>query len=126
MNPTAPTTAQPSADTRALDDAPATERVAFLLRLRPDRVADYLVAHETVWPEMLAALTSAGWRNYSLFLDAEHAQIVGYVETDDFEQAQRRVEATDANTSWQAHMAEYFHPDAGGRMTRLPQYFHLD
>ena len=30
-----------------------TERVCFLLQIRPDRLDEYLTAHETVWPEML-------------------------------------------------------------------------
>ena len=45
-----------------------TERVCFLLQIRPDMLDDYLVAHETVWPEMLDALSRTGWHNYSLFV----------------------------------------------------------
>ena len=43
------------------------------LRLKPDRVDDYLAAHETVWPEMLGALRETGWSNYSLFVDKANA-----------------------------------------------------
>ena len=46
----------------------AVRRVCFLLHLKPDRVDDYLAAHQHVWPEMLEALSGAGWRNYSLFV----------------------------------------------------------
>ncbi|MBN9631015.1 MAG: L-rhamnose mutarotase, partial [Actinobacteria bacterium] len=61
------------------------ERVCFTMRLKPEHVDDYLAAHETVWPEMLAALRETGWSNYSLFVDTEAALVVGVVETDDFE-----------------------------------------
>jgi L-rhamnose mutarotase len=44
------------------------ERVCFLARVRPERLAEYRQRHEHVWPEMLAALTKTGWSNYSIFL----------------------------------------------------------
>jgi L-rhamnose mutarotase len=105
------------------------ERVCFLLQVRPDRLDEYRARHRAVWPDMLAALRDAGWRNYSLFL-RDDGLLVGYVETDDFAAAQRAMEATDVNARWQAEMAEFFalpsgeRPDTG--LTRLPEVFHLD
>lgn len=105
-------------------------RVCFLLRLRPDRVEDYLSAHEVVWPEMLDALRTAGWHNYSLFVRPDDGLVVGYLETDDFEAAQRRMAATQVNDRWQAGMAQYFQDPAGATpdqaMQPLVEYFHLD
>ena len=60
-----------------------TRRVCFLLQVRPDRVAEYRERHRAVWPEMRQALSSAGWRNYSLFLRAD-GLLVGYLECEDF------------------------------------------
>lgn len=110
-----------------------TERVCFLMTLRPERVDDYLAAHETVWPEMLDALRAAGWTNYSLFLRPEDGLVVGYLETPDFAKAQAAMAATEVNARWQATMAEYFQPRAAGgnvrpdeSLHRLTEYFHLD
>ena len=106
------------------------ERVCFLLQLKPDRVQDYLAAHEFVWPEMLDALRSAGWRNYSLFIRREDGLVVGYLETDDFAAAAAAMADSDVNSRWQASMADYFqaaedaHPDES--MRPLTEYFHLD
>ncbi|WP_099022987.1 L-rhamnose mutarotase [Mycolicibacterium palauense] len=108
-----------------------SERVCFLLQLKPDRVADYLAAHEHVWPEMLAALRDAGWHNYSLFVREDDGLVVGYLETDDFAAAQQRMAETDVNAKWQAGMAQYFRgagdldrgPDRA--MQPLSEYFHL-
>ncbi|WP_344308578.1 L-rhamnose mutarotase [Fodinicola feengrottensis] len=104
-------------------------RVCFLLRVRPDRMAEYRERHERVWPEMVAALSRAGWQNYSLFID-DDGLVVGYVETDDFEQALAAMEKTEVNGRWQAEMGEFFigldgrRPDEG--MHVLSEYFHLD
>ncbi|MDY6997356.1 MAG: L-rhamnose mutarotase [Actinomycetota bacterium] len=106
-----------------------TQRVCFLLPLRPDRIDDYLAAHEDVWPDMLDALRQAGWHNYSLFLRPDDGLVVGYLETPDFEAAQRRMSETEVNAKWQAGMAEFFqHPDAhpDDAMQPLTEYFHLD
>lgn len=61
-----------------------TERVCFLLQIRPELLDEYLTVHEHVWPEMLAALSRTGWRNYSLFVRRPDGLVVGYLETDDF------------------------------------------
>lgn len=107
----------------------SAERVCFLLRLKPDRVQDYLQAHQTVWPEMLDALRDAGWANYSLFVDPENALVVGYLETEDFAAANARMSATEINAKWQATMADYFEAPDGSTpdqaMHRLTEYFHL-
>lgn len=108
----------------------AAQRVCFLLQLKRDRVQDYLGAHQVVWPEMLDALRSAGWRNYSLFLRPDDGLIVGYLETDDFASAIARMADTDVNARWQASMASYIqapdgaHPDES--MRPLTEYFHLE
>ena len=104
------------------------ERVCFLLRVRPDRLEEYRERHRAVWPEMLDALRSTGWRNYSLFLGAD-ALLVGYLETDDFAAAVARMEATDVNARWQAEMAPFFELPSGERpdtgLVRLEEVFHL-
>ena len=106
-----------------------TERVCFLLHLKPNRVEEYVAAHDSVWPEMLEALQDAGWRNYSLFVRRDDGLVVGYLETDDFAAAQARMAETEVNARWQAGVGEFFVND-GARpdesMRPLTEYFHLD
>ena len=113
--------------TTSPESAPS-RRVCFTMRLKPDRVDDYLAAHETVWPEMLDALRETGWSNYSLFVDKANALIIGYVETDDFERSLAEMALRPVNDRWQAGMAEYFAADAepDSTMVQLAEYFHLD
>jgi L-rhamnose mutarotase len=105
------------------------ERVCFLGRVRPERLADYRERHERVWPEMRGALRAAGWGNYSLFL-TEDGLLIGYLETDDYQAAVDRMAATEVNSRWQEEMAPYFlelnglPPDQGFK--RVTEIFHLD
>ena len=97
-------------------------RYCFLLRVRPERLAEYRARHAAVWPEMLAALRDTGWRNYSLFL-RDDGLLVGYVEADDLGAAQAAMAATEVDPRWQASMAPYF---AEPGMQVLDEVFHLE
>ena len=105
------------------------ERVCFLGRVRPERLAEYRARHEQVWPDMLAALREAGWGNYSLFLTGD-GLLVGYLETQDYQAALDRMAATEVNARWQRDMAPYFTeldglpPDQGFK--RVDEIFHVD
>jgi L-rhamnose mutarotase len=101
------------------------ERVCFLLQVRPERLDEYRARHREVWPEMLDALREAGWRNYSLFV-RDDGLLVGYLETEDFEAAQRAMAATEVNGRWQAEMADFFGERADESFQRLDEVFHLD
>lgn len=103
----------------------STTRQCFLLRVRPDRLPEYIDVHQRVWGEMRAALSKSGWRNYSLFLEEETGTVVGYFESDDVEAAQAAMALTDVNTRWQAEMAQYFVQPDGGTAQIIPQYFYL-
>jgi L-rhamnose mutarotase len=100
------------------------ERVCFLLHVRPDRLDEYRARHREVWPEMLDTLRDAGWRNYSLFL-GDDGLLVGYVEVDDFEAAQRAMAETEVNDRWQRDMAPFFDARADETLVRLEEVFHL-
>jgi L-rhamnose mutarotase len=102
-----------------------TERSAFVLRVRPDRIEEYVAAHERVWPEMLAALKDAGIRNYTIFRDGN--QVFGYFECDDLAAAERHLAGQEVSTRWQDAMADLLEervPDAGA--PALPEIFRLD
>ncbi len=99
------------------------ERVCFELRVRADRLDEYRERHLAVWPEMLAALREADWRNYSLFLRPD-GLLIGYLETEDFEAAKRAMEETEVDARWQAEMAPFFEGEPA--FERVEEVFHLD
>lgn len=103
------------------------ERVCFLLRVRPDMLDEYKRRHQQVWPEMLEALAATGWRNYSLFLRPD-GLLVGYLETENFEESRRRIGETDVNERWQREMKPFFVHEKGRAdeaLERLEEVFHL-
>ncbi|HET6944991.1 MAG TPA: L-rhamnose mutarotase [Gaiellaceae bacterium] len=101
------------------------DRTAFVLRVRPERVDEYVEAHEAVWPEMLDALRSAGIRNYTIFRNGN--EMFGYFEAEDLEAAGRYLEGQEVSARWQDAMAELLEervPDSGP--PPLEEVFRLD
>ena len=102
-----------------------SERGAFVLRVKPDRIDDYVDAHRAVWPDMLQALRDAGIRNYSIFRNGN--EVFGYFESDNLEAAAAYMEEQEVNARWQDTMAGLLEervPDAGP--PALEEIFRLD
>jgi L-rhamnose mutarotase len=104
-------------------------RYCFLLQVRPELLAEYRERHAAVWPDMLRALRETGWRNYSLFARPD-GLLVGYVEADDLDAAQRAMAMTEVNARWQAQMSRFF-TGLGGRppdegIAALEEVFNLE
>jgi len=104
-------------------------RYCFLLQVKPELLAEYRQRHEQVWPEMLNALASSGWRRYSIFARPD-GLLVGYVEASNLKAAQEAMAGTDVNARWQAEMSRFFvrlagrGPDEG--LLLLEEVFNLD
>jgi L-rhamnose mutarotase len=104
------------------------QRVCFQLQVKPGLIGEYTRRHAAVWPDMLEALKSSGWHNYSLFLRPD-GLLIGYFETDNLPEAQARMAATEVNARWQAEMAGFFEdlegaPDEG--FLQLTEVFNLE
>jgi L-rhamnose mutarotase len=106
------------------------KRVAFLLKVKEDKIEEYKEHHKAVWPEMLEALHRTGWHNYSLFM-RDDGLLFGYFETpESFQSALDGMAQEEINARWQDFMAPYFEDLAGGHadqsMLELEEVFHLD
>jgi L-rhamnose mutarotase len=91
-----------------------TDRTAFVLRVRPDKLEEYVDAHRAVWTEMLEAIRAAGIRNYTIYRDGN--RMFGYFEADDLAAAGRYLAQQDVSRRWQDAMAELLEervPDGG-------------
>ena len=106
------------------------KRIAFLLKVKEDKIAEYVKHHESVWPEMLDALRRTGWHNYSLFM-RDDGLLFGYFETPaTFEAALDGMSKEEINKRWQEFMAPYFEGLGGAHadenMVELKEVFHLE
>ena len=110
-------------------DSKSLKRVCSLLHIKPEKVDDYLKAHQ-VWPELLEVMREAGMRNFSLFLQKETGLVVEYFEAEDPEKSLREVGKTDVSRRWEEAMEEFFTPESAGtnndRGEWLEQYFNLE
>lgn len=106
------------------------KRVAFILKVKPGKLAEYKEHHKKVWPEMLDALRRTGWHNYSLFL-RDDGLLFGYFEAEEsFQASLDGMAREEVNKRWQDFMAPYFEGLGGAHadrnMQELEEVFHLD
>jgi L-rhamnose mutarotase len=106
------------------------QRFASVIRLRPEHEAEYRELHAAVWPAVLAALTKANVRNYSIFLrDGLLFSYMEYVGED--YAADMALVAADAETQrWWTFTDPCQQPvdsaAAGEWWAPLEEVFHLD
>ncbi|MDB5242174.1 MAG: rhaM [Spirosoma sp.] len=102
------------------------QQIAFTMRLKPGNEAEYQRRHDEIWPELSAALTDAGVRDYSIFLDRQTGTLFA---------VQRRTDTHTADAlpslpivqRWWAYMADLMdtNPDNSPVVTTLePVFYH--
>ena len=100
-------------------------QVGWTARVRPDKVDEYVAQHAAVWPDVLAAITDAGIRNYSTFIFG--TRVFGYYECDDPKQALIDEAKPAAMTRWRDVMHTLFEDEVATEgATFMPQIFRLD
>ena len=103
------------------------EEIAFTMKLKPGVEAEYQRRHDEIWPELSQALTHAGIRDYSIFLDRSSGTLFG---------VQKRLPNHTADAlpelpvmkRWWAYMADLMdtNPDNSPLAVRLERVFHMD
>ncbi len=102
------------------------EEIAFTMKLKPGVVAEYKRRHDQIWPELSAALTEAGIRDYSIYLDSASGTLFA---------VQKRTPDHTADVlpelpimqRWWAYMDELMetNPDHSPVVTPLERIFHM-
>ena len=86
-------------------------RVAFRLRIKAGKEAQYDAAHRNVWPELLSKLKEVGISKYSIFRREQDLFLV--MQVDDFDGACRLLDKDPTNLKWQQEMGKLFEPVPG-------------
>jgi len=103
-------------------------RIAYLLRIRPGKEAEYVAEHQSVWPELIDLLRSVGFRNYSIF--RRGLNLFVYLEADDFQKSLEALTKHPLYQKWSHLMQPIMEPhpeiEPGESLPMLTEVFHLD
>ena len=103
------------------------QRVAFLLRIKPEKIQKYEEAHKRVWPELLEEMAAMGISEYSIFRRGQ--QLFLYMKVRNFASVAQRLAASDVNRRWQQKMSTFFEPiedlEAGEPFAMMREVFFM-
>jgi L-rhamnose mutarotase len=108
----------------------SVRRVASVIRLRPEKEAEYRALHADAWPGVLDTLTAANVRNYSIFL--RDGLLFGYYEYvgDDYDADMAAIQADPESRRWWTFTDPCQEPvasaAAGEWWAPAEELFHLD
>jgi L-rhamnose mutarotase len=102
------------------------EKYAFKMRLNPGMKAEYIKRHDEIWPELVALLTEAGIRDYSIHLDQETNTLFGVLWRGDAHHMDA-LPNHPVMRRWWAHMADIMEtkPDNEPVAIPLKTVFHM-
>jgi len=103
-------------------------RVAFRLRIKAGKEAEYDASHRHVWQTLLAKLKQVGISDYSIFRREQDLFLV--MRVDDFDAAWRALDQDPTNIQWQLEMSKLFEPvpglKPGEKFAMMQEVFRLD
>lgn len=97
------------------------------MRLKPGMAAEYRRRHDAIWPELLAAHTRHGIRDYSIYLDETTDTLFAVRKLTEDENAEAMADAAIVRRWWQ-YNADLMdcHADASPVCRPLTEMFHMD
>jgi L-rhamnose mutarotase len=105
------------------------KRYAFIMKIKPELKADYIKAHNEIWPDMAKAIRECGVRNYSIYLRPD-GTLFAYLEGDDPKIALERLRNSEVNARWQKAMDRFFVKKdptiVGAEIEEIEEAFHID
>lgn len=103
------------------------EQIAFVMRLKPGCEQEYRRRHDEIWPELQAALTEAGIRDYSIFLDETTLTLFAVLRLMP-DHTRDRLPSLPIMRRWWDSMAELMEVDPTNRPIdrALTAVFHMD
>lgn len=87
------------------DSTDDLERVAMIQHLDPDRIDDYLEAHEKVPEPVVERMRESGVETFELFVEDDLS--IGYVELEDFDRFVEEYSADPDCQAWEERVGEF-------------------
>ncbi|MFD2569038.1 L-rhamnose mutarotase [Spirosoma soli] len=103
------------------------QEVAFTMKLKPGVEAEYKRRHDEIWPDLSEALTEAGIRDYSIYLDRSSGTLFAVQKRVDDHRADN-LPTLPIMQKWWAYMADLMdtNPDNSPVVQPLELVFHAD
>jgi L-rhamnose mutarotase len=108
-------------------DDSGVERVAFVFRLRPGALDEYVRWHDSIWPEMSELIAESGVSDYSIWCHGD--LLIGTLKASpDWVTARALMAASPVQAAWSAAMADFIEwdVDADGELPLLREVFRHD
>ena len=99
-------------------------RAAFMLRLKPDGIEEYIRRHDEIWPELVTELAANGVEQITIFNTGD--TLIVYSQVADA-QAWERVWNKEIHLRWAADLEPFLQlaPDGTPDSTDLTEIWHL-
>ena len=80
------------------------QRMGWVIRVRPEKIAEYKALHAAVWPAVLATIEACGIRNYTIYLREPENLLFAHFEYHgaDFTADMARMAADETTRRWWA------------------------
>ncbi|MFD2934322.1 L-rhamnose mutarotase [Spirosoma flavum] len=103
------------------------EEVAFTMKLKSGVEAEYQRRHDEIWPELSAALTDAGVRDYSIYLDRTTGMLFA-IQKRVANHTTAALPGLPIMQRWWAYMADLMetNPNNSPVVVSLEQVFHME
>ncbi len=97
------------------------------MQLKPGVEAEYQRRHDEIWPELSQALTEAGIRDYSIFLDRSSGTLFAVQKREDNHTADQ-LPGRAIMKKWWAYMADLMDTNADNSPVAKPleRVFHME
>lgn len=108
------------------------ERMGMVIGIKAERIDEYKALHAAVWPAVLARLSAANVRNYTIFLREPENVLFGYWEYHgtDYEADMRGIAADPETQRWWTFCGPCQEPLAsradGEHWAMMRPVFHMD
>lgn len=104
------------------------EKIAFKMKLKPGKIAEYKKRHQEIWPALKMLLKLNGVSDYSIFFDEETNILFAVQYSTADGSSSQDLGNNELVKRWWAYMADLMdtHADHSPVTVRLTQVFHMD
>lgn len=104
------------------------EKIAFKMKLKPGKAAEYWARHNAIWPKLVDLLRVSGIRDYSIYLDEETLTLFGVLWRSK-DHKMNTLPQEEVMQQWWAYMCDLMETVPPGNeplSIPLPCMFHMD